>query len=588
MKYWLPILNHGLHLIMKLKIYKRKSMTNSDLQQLSSDFFQNSLDSSPTSAIMRGHKQYFDQIEELNEETFEKETKAVNDFISRLESIDSESLSSREKVTHGMLEFALSSNKDSLMDRSWEFGAGVSGFTGFLIDYNQQMFVPDSESADMLLKRLELYKRLFTQIADVQMIGLKNNRVATERNLLRTIDQLENYLGSSLDEDPLLLVNFSPEISDSFIYDWKENAKKIIDSNIRPTVLAYLEQLKSDHIPKGRPDEHSGIMWIDGGEETYLRALRKYTGHKNITVKEVHEVGLSEIERLKKEFFEIGENVFPGVSTPEEVLQKMQTEPSMRYESKEQMLQLAVETIERAYKPLDQWFTVFPKSSCKVLPVPAESEQHAPPAYYYPPLPDGSRDGTYFLNTYKAETKSIFEAESVAFHEAIPGHHLDRTIAVELQDVPEFQKYVASTAFVEGWGLYSEQLANEMGLYSNNVQQLGRLGNDAWRACRLVLDTGMHGMGWSRNEAIEFFRENSPIEEINAEIETDRYIAWPGQACSYKIGQLKIEELRRKAENELGDKFDIRYFHDEVLCDGGITLPILENKIKDFIQRHSV
>ena len=563
-------------------------MTNSDLQQLSSDFFQNSLDSSPTSAIMRGHKQYFDQIEELNEETFEKETKAVNDFISRLESIDPEPLSNREKVTHGMLEFALSSNKDSLMDRSWEFGAGVSGFTGFLIDYNQQMFVPDSESADMLLKRLELYKRLFTQIADVQMIGLKNNRVATERNLLRTIDQLENYLGSSLEEDPLLLVNFSPEISDSFIYDWKENAKKIIDSNIRPTVLAYLEQLKSDHIPKGRPDEHSGIMWIDGGEETYLRALRKYTGHKNITVKEVHEVGLSEIERLKKEFFEIGENVFPGVSTPEEVLQKMQTEPSMRYESKEQMLQLAVDTIERAYKPLDQWFTVFPKSPCKVLPVPAESEQHAPPAYYYPPLPDGSRDGTYFLNTYKAETKSIFEAESVAFHEAIPGHHLDRTIAVELQDVPEFQKYVASTAFVEGWGLYSEQLANEMGLYSNDVQQLGRLGNDAWRACRLVLDTGMHGMGWSRNEAIEFFRANSPIEEINAEIETDRYIAWPGQACSYKIGQLKIEELRRKAENELGDKFDIRYFHDEVLCDGGITLPILESKIKEFIQRHSV
>ena len=561
-------------------------MTNNELQQLSQDFFQNSLDSSPTSAIMRGHKQYFDQIEEMTDETFEKETKKVNDFISRLESINAESLSNREKVTHGMLEFALSSNKDSLLDRSWEFGAGVSGFTGFLIDYNQQMFVPDPESADMLLKRLELYKRLYTQIAEVQKIGLNNNRVATERNLLRTIDQLENYLGSSLEEDPLLLINFSPEISESFISDWKEKAKKIIDVSIRPTVLAYLDQLKTEHIPNGRTDEHSGIMWIEGGEETYLRALRKYTGHKDITVQEVHNVGLSEIDRLKKEFFEIGENVFPGVSTPEEVLQKMQTEPSMRYESKEQMLQLAVDTIERAYKPLEEWFTVFPKSPCKVLPVPAESEQHAPPAYYYPPLPDGSRDGTYFLNTFKAETKSIFEAESVAFHEAIPGHHLDRTIAVELQDVPDFQKYVASTAFVEGWGLYSEQLANEMGLYSNDVQQLGRLGNDAWRACRLVLDTGMHGMGWSREKAIKFFKANSPIEAINAEIETDRYIAWPGQACSYKMGQLKIEKLRRKAENELGDKFDIRYFHDEVLCDGGITLPILENKIDTFIAKH--
>ena len=561
-------------------------MTTDLLVQLSNDFFQNSLDSSPTSAIMRGHKTYFDKLEELTDETFNEETKVVDEFISRLGKIDYDTLSDREKVTYGMLEFALSSNKDSLLDRSWEFGAGVSGFTGFLIDYNQQMFVPDIESADMLLKRLELYKRLFTQIAAVQKVGLDNNRVATERNLLRTIDQLENYLSSAIDNDPLLLVNFSPEISESQISEWKEKAKKIIETNVRPTVLTYMEQLKLEHLPNGRSDEKSGIMWIDGGEEAYLRALRRYTGHKDITVKDVHQVGLSEIDRLKKEFFTIGEGVFPGVTTPEEVLHKMQTDPSMRYESKEQMLQLAVDTIERAYKPLGQWFTVFPKSPCKVLPVPAASEQHAPPAYYYPPLPDGSRDGTYFLNTYKAETKSIFEAESVAFHEAIPGHHLDRTIAVELQDVPDFQKYVASTAFVEGWGLYSEQLANEMGLYSNDVQQLGRLGNDAWRACRLVLDTGMHGMGWSREKAIEFFKANSPIEEINAEIETDRYIAWPGQACSYKMGQLKIEELRRKAEKELGDKFDIRYFHDEVLCDGGITLPILENKIDTFIAKH--
>ena len=561
---------------------------NENLKALSEDFFQNSLCSSPTSAMMRGYKEYFDQIEELTDKTFEEEAQRVDGFISRLKNIDPSSLSNREKVTHGMLDFALSSSKDSLLDRSWEFGAGVSGYTGYLIDYNQQMFVPDLEAADMLLKRLELYKRLYIQIAAVQKEGLNNNRVATERNLLRTIDQLQNYLKTSADSDPLLLINFSPEISDSEISSWKEKAIEIITAKIRPTVLDYLEQLKTDHLPKGRSDEKSGIIWIEGGEDLYLRALRKYTGHKNTTVKEVHEIGLSEIERLKIEFFEVGKNVFQNVSTPEEVISKMQTDPSMRYESKEQMLQIAIDTIERAYKPLAEWFTVFPKSPCKVLPVPEASEQHAPPAYYYPPLPDGSRDGTYFLNTYKAESKSIFEAESVAFHEAIPGHHLDRTIAVELKNVPNFQKYVASTAFVEGWGLYSEQLANEMGLYSNDIQQLGRLGNDAWRACRLVLDTGMHGMGWSRESAIKFFRENSPIEEINSNIETDRYIAWPGQACSYKMGQLKIEELRRKAENELGDKFDIRYFHDEVLCDGGITLPILENKIESFIQEHKV
>ena len=562
-------------------------MKNEQLVKLSEDFFQYSLDSSPTSAILRGHKSYFDKIEEISEDQFNHETQLVNDAMEKLASIDFNSLTNREKVTHGMLEFALSSQKDSLLDRGWEYSAGVIGFTGFLIDYNQQMFIPDLESADLLLKRLELYKRLYGQISTVQKIGLDNNRVATERNLLRTIDQLENYLATSLESDPLLLVNFSPQITEPQISNWKDAAKEIIQTHVRPSVLSYLELLRTEHLPRGRSDAEPGIMWIEGGEESYLRSLRKFTGHKDITVKEVHEIGMSEIERLKKEFLAIGKGVFNEVNTPEDVIYKMQTDSSMRYESKEQMLQLAVDTIERAYKPLGDWFTVFPKSPCKVLPVPSEAEQHAPPAYYFPPLPDGSRDGTYFLNTYKAETKSVFEAESVAFHEAIPGHHLDRTIAVELQDVPNFQKYVASTAFVEGWGLYSEQLANEMGLYSNDVQQLGRLGNDAWRACRLVLDTGMHGMGWSRDKAIDFFKANSPIEELNANIETDRYIAWPGQACSYKMGQLKIEEQRRKAEDALGDNFDIRYFHDEVLCDGGITLPILENKIEAFISKHN-
>ena len=437
-------------------------MKNEQLVKLSDDFFQYSLDSSPTSAILRGHKSYFDKIEEITEDQFNHETELVNDAMEKLASIDFNSLTNREKVTHGMLEFALSSQKDSLLDRGWEYSAGVIGFTGFLIDYNQQMFIPDLESADLLLKRLELYKRLYGQISTVQKIGLDNNRVATERNLLRTIDQLENYLATSLESDPLLLVNFSPQITEPQISNWKDAAKEIIQTHVRPSVLSYLELLRTEHLPRGRSDAEPGIMWIEGGEESYLRSLRKFTGHKDITVKEVHEIGMSEIERLKKEFLAIGKGVFNEVNTPEDVIYKMQTDSSMRYESKEQMLQLAVDTIERAYKPLGDWFTVFPKSPCKVLPVPSEAEQHAPPAYYFPPLPDGSRDGTYFLNTYKAETKSVFEAESVAFHEAIPGHHLDRTIAVELQDVPNFQKYVASTAFVEGWGLYSEQLANEM------------------------------------------------------------------------------------------------------------------------------
>jgi len=265
---------------------------------------------------MRGHKSYFDKIEELTEEKFNHETQAVNETSTRLTAIDFESLTNREKVTHGMLDFALSSQKDSLLDRGWEFSAGVAGFTGFLIDYNQQMFVPDLESADLLLKRLELYKRLFKQIASVQKLGLDNNRIATERNLLRTIDQLENYLETSLEADPLLLVNFAPAISKSEITNWKDKAKGIIETHIRPSVLSYLELLRTEHLPRGRSDDKSGIMWIEGGEDSYLRSLRKFTGHKDITVKEVHEIGMSEIERLKKSFLN-RKDVFDDVNTPE-------------------------------------------------------------------------------------------------------------------------------------------------------------------------------------------------------------------------------------------------------------------------------
>ena len=482
-----------------------------------------------------------------------------------------------------MLEFTLKNIRQSLQDRTFEYDAGVAGWQKLLLDYHPMFYLPNEESATKLHKRIEKYKDLFEQVSFLQRKALKEGRTATARNVSRTIEQVENYLSLSVEEDLLLKVNFVPEIADDFINSWKETSIEKIEKYVRPAVQSYLELLKGEVLQQSRDDDKSGIIWNPNGEEFYERQLIRYTDDPNASAQKVHQVGMDEIERLKEEFADYGEMVFePGIEF-KSVISKMQTDPSMRYESEEQMLELAEEAIKRAYEPLSEWFTVFPEAPCKVVPVPPESAEHAPPAYYWPPSQDGSRPGTYFLNTYDSTSKSIFEAESVAFHEAIPGHHMDRTIASELKGVPEFQKYAASTAFVEGWGLYSEQLANEMGLYSNDVQQLGRLGNDAWRACRLVLDTGMHGMGWSRDQAISFFLENSPIEKTNANIETDRYIAWPGQACAYKMGQLAIIDLRKKAEKELGDRFDIRQFHDEVLKDGGITIPILRSKIEQFI-----
>ena len=553
------------------------------LQIIAEDYYEFSLESSPSYSIIKGDHRFNTELEDFSEEALEQKGRKIDKFIELLNSLDSEQLIHKDSITYGMLEFTLNNTRQSLIDRTFEFDAGVAGWQRLLLDYHSMFFLPNEESATNLHKRIEKYKDLYEQVSLLQKKALQEGRTATVRNVSRTIKQIENYLSLSVEEDLLLKVNFVPGISDDFINSWKQTSIDKIEKYVRPAVQSYLDLLQGEVLQQSRDDDHCGIMWNPNGEEFYERQLKRYTDDSNATVQKVHQVGLDEIERLKEEFLNYGEKVFePGIKF-ESVISSMQKDSSMRYESEEQMLQLAEEAIKRAYEPLDEWFTVFPEAPCKVVPVPPESAEHAPPAYYWPPSQDGSRPGTYFLNTYDSTSKSIFEAESVAFHEAIPGHHMDRTIASELKDVPEFQKYTASTAFVEGWGLYSEQLANEMGLYSNDVQQLGRLGNDAWRACRLVLDTGMHGMGWSRDQAINFFLENSPIEQTNANIETDRYIAWPGQACAYKMGQLAIIDLRKKAEKEMGDRFDIRLFHDEVLKDGGITIPILRKKIEQFI-----
>ena len=559
------------------------SEENEKLQILAEDYHEFSLESYPSYAIIKGDHRFNSELEDYSEESLEEKSKKVDKFIELLESLDKDKLDSRDVITYGMLQFTLENARQGLLDRTFEYDAGVAGWQRILLDYHSMFYIPNEESANNLHGRIEKYKNLFDQVSNLQKKALQEGRTATARNVNRTIEQVENYLSINIEEDLLLKVNFLPEISKEFVSSWKETAIEKIEKYVRPSVQDYLDLLKREVLDQSRDDEHSGIMWNPDGEEFYSRQLKRYTDDKEATVEEVHKVGLEEIERLKNDFLIYGEKVFGAGLDFESVISKMQTEPSMRYEDEAQMLQLAEEAVKRAYEPLGDWFTVYPEAPCIVLPVPPESAEHAPPAYYWPPSQDGSRPGTYFLNTYDASSKSIFEAESVAFHEAIPGHHMDRTIASELKDVPEFQKYAASTAFVEGWGLYSEQLANEMGLYSNDVQQLGRLGNDAWRACRLVLDTGMHGMGWSRDQAIKFFLENSPIENTNANIETDRYIAWPGQACAYKMGQLAIMELRKNAEEDLGESFDIKLFHDEVLKDGGITIPILRKKIEEFV-----
>lgn len=248
------------------------------------------------------------------------------------------------------------------------------------------------------------------------------------------------------------------------------------------------------------------------------------------------------------------------------------------------MLQHARDALKRAWAEVDAWFAHRPDTPCDVVPVPAAVAPAMPPAYYSQPPVDGSRPGTYFLNTYKPEERDLFEYESIHFHEGIPGHHFDRSLASELEGIPTFRRYAMVYAHTEGWGLYSERLADEMGLYSAETDRLGMVSADAWRAGRLVTDTGIHALGWSRQQAIDYLQKWTPIGLLTVEQEVDRYIGMPGQALSYKMGQIEIMRLRDEAKNRLGADFDIKGFHDTMLVNGAMPLPMLESAVDDWIE----
>jgi uncharacterized protein (DUF885 family) len=266
-----------------------------------------------------------------------------------------------------------------------------------------------------------------------------------------------------------------------------------------------------------------------------------------------------------------------------EIFARMRTDDDLRYQSGEQMITVAQDALARARAEMTRWFGRLPAAECEVRPVPEFLAASAPPAYYIPPATDGSRGGTYFLNTRNASAMFRFEGQATAFHEAIPGHHLQLAIASELEGVPAFQQHALQTAYAEGWGLYAERLAQEMGLYSEERDLLGMLALDAFRASRLVVDTGLHAKGWSREQAVGYMRTHTPLPFHTIDVEVDRYIAIPGQALSYKIGQLEIRRLREHAETTLGDAFDVRGFHDTVLGSGMVTLGVLGDLVGDWI-----
>jgi uncharacterized protein (DUF885 family) len=402
----------------------------------------------------------------------------------------------------------------------------------------------------------------------------------------RSLSQLDSFLASDIADDPFVSLDGPPDWGGEAA--WREELAEVARSVIRPGLQRYRDVLASELQPVARPDDRAGLCWLgDDGAQIYDSLIRQHTTLDDLGAEEIHKLGLAEVERLADEYAEVGGELF-GTEVQSEIFARLQGDQSLRYTTADEIMAHVHQCVDGAWAEIGDWFGLLPESPCDIVPVPDFLAKDAPAAYYFQPAADGSRPGAYCVNLHNPTERGRYETASIAFHEAIPGHHLQLTIATELTELPRFQRFsINNTAYAEGWALYTERLADEMGLYESALDRLGLLAGDSWRSCRLVVDTGLHALGWSRQQAIDFMVTNVPAALDHIQVEVDRYIAMPGQALAYKVGQLEIQRLRAAAESTSHGTFDIKGFHDTVLGSGSLSLPVLRGLVAGWSRSRS-
>jgi uncharacterized protein (DUF885 family) len=368
----------------------------------------------------------------------------------------------------------------------------------------------------------------------------------------------------------------------SFPEDLRASAADVVRDSVIPALRRWRGVVADEVRPAARGDDRAGVWALPNGEACYAALIERETSLA-LPPEQVHRAGLDALAGIHDEFRALGAKVF-GTSDLAEIFRRLREDPALRFSTEEEVEGAATRALAAAEAAAPRFFGRLPEASCGVRRVPAHEAPYTTIAYYWPSVP-GQAPGYYYVNTYAPDTRPRFEAEVLAFHESVPGHHLQIAIAQELPALPEFRRHLGTTAYVEGWALYTERLADEMGLYSGDLDRLGMLSFDAWRATRLVVDTGIHAMRWTRADAERFFLENTPLAENNVRNEVDRYITWPGQALAYKLGQIEMWKLRREAEAALGPRFSLPAFHDVVLGGGAVSLPVLRRQVEAWVAK---
>ena len=540
------------------------------------------LKENPMMASGLGDRRFNDQWTDNSIQAIKRRQDETREFLRRVYAIDRNALSEEDQLNY------------ELFRRSLQNRADLFKFDGHLIPFYQRGGVQNLDSNTSRLRfvtvkdyedwiaRLDQIDVVIKQSIELAEGGRKAGMMSPKILMERIPNQIAPQLVDDPEESPFykVFVEMPDTISDEDQTRLRAQARSVIEETILPAYRELNEYFVDTYLPNSR--DTIGLSELPNGNEWYELRARQFTTTQ-MTPDEIHRIGLDEVARIRGEMQKIIDSLDFGGSF-QDFLVFLRTDPQFYYDTPDELYQAYLATSKRIDPELVNLFGKLPRMPYGVKPIPDSIAPDTTTAYYSRPAADGSRAGTYWVNLYKPEVRPKYEIEVLSVHEAMPGHHLQLALQQELGDMPNFRRFMGFTAFVEGWGLYSESLGPDLGLYKDPYSQFGALTYEMWRAVRLVVDTGMHYKGWTRQQSIDFFKDNAAKTELDIVNEIDRYIGWPGQALAYKIGQLKIKQIRGRAETELGDDFDVRAFHDELLGAGALPLDLLEQRMDAWLE----
>ncbi len=548
------------------------------LAALLRDHWHDNLERSPVFASSIGVRAFDDRWSERGPEARADARARRQAFLDRARELESRELSERDRLTLELFIAELESAMELEVCELWAWS--VSTRNNPLAELSEMAsFAASREHTDAGAALRGRY-RSFAPLIDVQIAdlrdGLARGLVGDAESLRRTVEMLDRQLALPIDEWSALEPVAGLASDDPLRVDLRE----AVATQIEPALRRYVALLREQLLPAARDGSSTGVSALPNGAACYAALIRHHTSEQP-GAEQLHELGLAHIARIDEEFRVLGKRAL-GTAKLDKILARLRSDPKLYFETEQQVEDFARESLRAAEAAAPKWFGRLPKTGCEVRRIPDYEAPYTTIAYYR--QPSAVEPGIYYINTFEPKTRPRYEARVLAIHEAVPGHHTQIAIAQELADAPAFRRHGGTTVFVEGWALYTERLADEMGLYETDLDRLGVLSFDAWRAARLVVDTGIHAKGWTREQAIEFMLAHTALAENNIVNEVDRYVGWPGQALAYKYGQIELLRLRAEAEAELAERFDIAGFHDVVLGAGPVTLPILRGRVAAWIR----